>query len=104
MKKILTILIIAAWAMTVRATDDFIVFQPSADAISLQGATVGLDNREHSCVQRAVASLQADMEKVTGVRPDVAQQPDILIGTVGCNKMIDQWVKRGELRNLKGKT
>ncbi len=104
MKKILTILIIAAWAMTVRATDDFIVFQPSADAISLQGATVGFDNREHSCVQRAVASLQADMEKVTGVRPDVAQQPDILIGTVGCNKMIDQWVKRGELRNLKGKT
>ena len=55
-------------------------------------------------MQRAAASLQADFERVTGVRPSASDEPTILIGTVGVNKQIDQWVKQGVLRDLKGKT
>ena len=87
-----------------QAAEQFVIFQPAADALSLQGATVGYDSREHSCVQRAVASLLTDVECVTGEKPALGQSPNILIGTVGCNRQIDQWVKSGELRDLKGKT
>ena len=55
-------------------------------------------------MQRAAASLQADFERVTGVRPSASDEPTILIGTVGVNKQIDQWVKQGVLRDLKGKS
>ena len=55
-------------------------------------------------MQRAAASLQADFERVTGIRPATSDEPTILIGTVGVNKQIDQWVKQGMLRDLKGKT
>ena len=70
----------------------------------MAGASISVDAGEHSCVQRAVASLQQDFLRVTGVRPTVtAERPTIVVGTVGCNRQIDQWVKRGELRHLKGK-
>ena len=72
--------------------------------MSLQGVTIGFSAQEHACVQRAAASLQADFERVTGVRPATSDEPTILIGTVGVNKQIDQWVKQGVLRDLKGKT
>ena len=86
------------------AAEPFVVFKTSADALSLQDASVSFDTREHSCVQRAVASLQKDFEKVTQKRLPLSENPRILVGTVGVNKQIDQWVKKGELRDLKGKT
>ncbi len=44
------------------------------------------------------------MEKVTGVKPAISNtHPTILIGTIGCSQQIDQWVKSGELKELKGK-
>ena len=91
-----------------RAADQFVVFQASTNAIALKDASVSFDSREHSCVQRAIANLQQDFERVTGFSGktgfSVESGQSILIGTVGCNKQIDQWVKKGELRNLKGKT
>ena len=92
-------------ALGVNAADQFVVFQPQADVISLQDASISFDAREHSCVQRAVANLQQDFERVTGKTVSSGESGQtILIGTVGCNKQIDQWVKKGELRELKGKT
>ena len=100
-------------SLSLSAADQFVVFQNSTDALPLQGASLSFDAREHSCVQRAIASLQKDYERVTGGRffcdtDRVTKEPSpcytILIGTVGCNTQIDQWVKKGELRNLKGKT
>ena len=92
-------------ALGVNAAEPFVVFQASADALSLKDASISFDANEHSCMQRAVANLQQDFQRVTG-RTILSGQSGktILIGTVGCNKQIDQWVKKGELRDLKGKT
>ena len=87
-----------------QAAEPFVVFQASAETLSLQGASVSFDSREHSCVQRAVANLQKDFQKVTRKQLPVSDNARILVGTVGVNKQIDQWVKKGELRDLKGKT
>ena len=86
------------------AADKFVVFQPSANAISLNNAGIVFDTREHSCVQLAIANLKQDFERVTGKKGLNGDANTIIIGTVGTNKQIDQWVKKGILRDLKGKT
>ncbi|MBQ3699507.1 MAG: glycosyl hydrolase 115 family protein [Prevotella sp.] len=104
MKRTLFIVLCACCLSVARAAERFVVFQPEQDCLSLNGATVGYDGREHSCVQRAAASLLADVERVTGKRPANSAEPDILIGTVSCNRQIDQWVRQGVLSDLKGRT
>jgi len=104
MKRILISLLAIVATLGSEAAEPFVVFQTSADVLSLQGASVSFDSREHSCVQRAVANLQKDFEKVTQKQLPVSESARILVGTVGVNKQIDQWVKKGELSNLKGKT
>ena len=88
----------------VKAADKFVSFSPANDAWQLHDITLGYATNEHSCVQRAAASLATDFEQVTGIRPASSDNPKILIGTVGTNKQIDLWVKQGLLPNLKGKT
>ena len=104
MKKFSATIITVILTTIVQAATPFIVFQSSENTLSLKGATIGFDEREHSCVQRAIASLRIDMTTVTGVQPATDSEPTILIGTIGVNKQIDQWVKAGELRDLKGKS
>ena len=104
MKRILISLLAIVATLGSVASEPFVVFQTSADVLSLQDASVSFDTREHSCVQRAIANLQKDFEKVTQKRLPLSENSRILVGTVGVNKQIDQWVKKGELRNLKGKT
>ena len=90
-------------AMQLSAADSFVVFSEQANAQSLKGATIGLSAQEPKAVQVAAANLQQDFLRVMGFRPTTANQPTILIGTVGFNKQIDQWVKSGKLVDLKGK-
>ena len=103
MKRTLFLTLSLLMALTMSAAEQFVVFKASADVLPLQDAGISFDAKEHSCVQRAVASLQQDFQKVTGTGLN-GSQTTILIGTVGVNKQIDQWVKKGELRDLKGKT
>ena len=92
-------------AFYVKAADRFVQFQSAADAWQLNHLTVGLNPHEHSCVQLAVNNLLSDFEKVTGKKATLTDGAvEVLIGTVGCNPQIDQWVKQGKLANLKGKT
>ena len=90
-----------------QAADRFVVFQSEANSWQLKDLTIGYSEAEHSCVRLAAANLAADFEKVTGTK-SLTSAPSsptsILIGTVGVNKQIDQWVKQGILRELKGKT
>ena len=110
MKRTLFLTLSLLMALTMSAAEQFVVFQPSADVLSLKDASIFFDANEHSCVQRAIANLQQDFWRVTskaalsGVSGDSGKPGNILIGTVGVNKQIDQWVKKGELRDLKGKT
>ena len=88
------------WAAT-----PFIAFSPSDNTLSIDHARIAFDQKEHRCVAIAVESLVSDMEKVTGIRPILSsEQPTIIVGTVGVNRQIDQWVRQGILKDLKGKT
>ena len=92
-------------ASKLMAADQFVLFQPSSDVLQLRNLTVGYGDNEHSCVQIAAENLLSDFEKVTGKKATKsANEVEVLIGTVGVNSQIDQWVKQGMLRDLKGKT
>ena len=103
MKKTWILFLMLLLAHGVNAAEQFVVFQTAADVLPLQDVGISFDTKEHSCVQRAVANLKLDFERVTGRMPSDGRA-GILVGTVGVNKQIDQWVKKGELRDLKGKT
>ena len=102
MKQIFSLIVLMMVALRVSAAEQFVIFQPSGDALSLQDVGLSYDVREQPCVHRAIASLQGDFQKVTGRMPNGSVQR-IVIGTVGVNSQIDQWVKKGVLQNLKGK-
>ena len=88
-----------------RAADTFITFQPAQGALQLKDVSISYTDGEHSCVQIAVANLLRDFEQVTGVKPRRGgNDAGIVIGTIGSNPQIDQWVKQGLLKDLKGKT
>ena len=84
MKKTWILFLLLTLVRGMSAAEQFVVFQTSADALSLKDAGVAFDTKEHSCVQLAVANLLQDFQRVF--------------------VQIDQWVKKGELRDLKGKT
>ena len=88
------------------AAETFVLFEPAADTWQLSNPTISLAESEHSCVTTAAANLATDFGKVTGTEATITSltSKSILIGTVGVNKQIDQWVKQGVLRDLKGKT
>ncbi len=72
-------------------------------------ATLVVDTADHKGVVRAAGDLQADVERVTGVKPQIANTPTganvVLIGTVGKSAVIDGLVKAGKLNvdAIKGK-
>ena len=103
--KSLAFLACVTMATQLKAANQFVLFQPAADAWQLKSLTVGVSEKEHSCVQLAANNLLVDFEKVMGHKASLSDGGvEILIGTVGCNPQIDKWVKQGVLTNLKGKT
>lgn len=104
-KETLVYFLVLFMALPLQAAEHFISFHPDEGTIHLQELTIGIDGQEHSCVQLAVKNLKSDLERVTGKTVSIqANTPTILIGTVGTNPQIDQWVRQGLLHNLKGKT
>ena len=113
-KKIMVVVMLAlAMSLKVKAADTFIVFEPASGAWELSDPSICIAEGEHSCVRLAVANLATDFGEVTGTEATITSltahlspltSKSILIGTVGANKQIDQWVKQGVLRDLKGKT
>ena len=107
MQKMLLCFLCFMFAQMMTGAEPFIMFHSGEGTWSLNPATIGYDQREHSCVQLAATNLVKDFEQVTGMRPSlstVSTQSKIIVGTVGVNPAIDAWVKQGELNNLKGKT
>ena len=103
--KTLALFMFVVYTINAKAAEQFVSFQPSSDVWQLKSFSVGYCQGEHSCVQLAVQNLLSDIEKVTGQNALTAVDGiEILVGTVGVNKQVDQWVKQGELRDLKGKT
>ena len=95
--------LVAFMAISMNATERFVIYTEQSGALSLAGATIGYSDQEPKAVQIAAANLQQDIASVMGFTPMKSSTPTILIGTVGCNKQIDQWVKQKVLKDLKGK-
>ena len=95
--------LVAFMAISMNATERFVTYTEQSGALSLAGATIGYSDQEPKAVQIAAANLQQDIASVMGFTPTKSNTPTILIGTVGCNKQIDQWVKQKVLKDLKGK-
>jgi hypothetical protein len=103
--KSLVFLVCVTVTAQLKAASQFVLFQPAADAWQLKNLTIGLSEKEHSCVQLAAKNLLVDFERVTGQKATLSEGAvEVLVGTVGCNQQIDQWVKQGVLPGLKGKT
>ena len=95
----------AVLTLSASAAETFVSFSPQNGFWQLNAPTIFYANTEHSCVRLAADNLMRDFENVTGQKPALREaEPTILIGTVGANRQIDQWVKEGKLSNLKGKT
>ena len=108
-------------ALGISAAEQFVTFAEQAGAVPLRGATIVCSDHESKAVQIAAASLQQDFQRVMGFTPALSLLPSdaasaiptihshtqstplVFIATVGCNKQIDQWVKSGQLPDLKGK-
>jgi hypothetical protein len=92
-----------AVSMMVQAAETFITFTPEANTIPLASGTISYSESDYEGVKIAIRSLQADMERVLGVKPQLSTLHSplstILIGTVGKNKDIDAL----KLPDLKGK-
>jgi len=101
--RVKTIILTLLLATPLCAANQFVTFSEQADALSLKGATIGYSAQEPKAVQLAIASMQQDFQRVMDFVPAKSEQPTILVGTVGFNKQIDQWVKSGKLADLKGK-
>ena len=103
--KMLLGLLGAVLTLSASAAEPFVSFSPQDGFWQLNAPTIFYANTEHSCVRLAADNLMRDFESVTGQKPALREaEPTILIGTVGTNRQIDQWVKEGKLSNLKGKT
>ena len=99
------LLMLALFPLGSHAADAFITFQSAQGTLQLRDVSISCTDGEHSCVQIAAANLLRDFEQVTGVKPQRGgNDARVVIGTVGSNPQIDQWVKQGLLKDLKGKT
>ena len=101
--RIKTIFLLLLAALPLSAADTFVTFAEQSGAVALRSATLTYADSEPQAVKIATASLVNDFQSVMGYRPTTGEKGTILIGTVGFNKQIDQWVKSGKLANLKGK-
>ncbi|HUP02926.1 MAG TPA: glycosyl hydrolase 115 family protein, partial [Bryobacteraceae bacterium] len=93
----------------------YVRFAPTPGSFAVaQGktaATLCVDSSDWAGVVRAVGDLQADVERVTGIKPDLAKDanglkgPAILIGTVGKSPLIDRLVaaKKIDVTGIQGK-
>lgn len=68
-----------------------------------QATPIWVDGNDHAGVIRAARDVQADVERVTGVRPELSlgKQPQsevlIIVGTIGKSRYIDELIARGKL-------
>ncbi|HNW49581.1 MAG TPA: glycosyl hydrolase 115 family protein [Prolixibacteraceae bacterium] len=79
-------------------------------AIDKMAASIRYDEADWKGVIRAIGNLQTDISSVTGIKPNLlttgtSSEYEIVIGTLGKSKLIDQLIKakKIELKELKGK-
>jgi hypothetical protein len=97
----------AAGATSPTDSGSYISFAPSPGAFPLvaggKAAPMVVSARDQPGVVRVVGDLQADVQRVTGVKPDVAtddvpaQSDVVIVGTIGESPLINGLVSAGKL-------
>ena len=80
-------------------------FAPGSFPLASNGvaASIYVDTNDFWGVVRAAGDLQADVRRVTGLVPAIIYDPlppgapMVIIGTLGKNRLLDQWAKDGKL-------
>nr|AQQ74865.1 GH115 [uncultured bacterium] len=85
----------------------YVSFEPEPNAFAVyadgRASPLWLDAADYPGVIRAARDVQADIERVTGTRPELATQGQpsgralIIAGTIGKSRVIDDLVARGKL-------
>lgn len=85
----------------------YVAFKPGPDRFELaaggQAAPLFISSEDYQGVIRALGDLQGDINKVTGVKPELIQKDDpegnraVLVGTVGKSPLISRLVDNGKL-------
>ncbi|HYD84118.1 MAG TPA: glycosyl hydrolase 115 family protein, partial [Opitutus sp.] len=104
---VLGLLALAAGSATYGAIGEgaFVETQPVANGFTLvtkdRAAALHIDQQEFPGVLRIAGHLQADIERVTGVKPaiesGVPRAPAVVIGTIGQGGLVDRLVASGKL-------
>jgi hypothetical protein len=92
------------WAL---GTERFVAFEPAPDTTALiadgRAAPILIDSADWPGVRRAAGDLQADFERVAGIRPVLgAESPAatpfaVIVGTLGKSPLIDSLAQSGKL-------
>ncbi|GEN77205.1 glycosyl hydrolase 115 family protein [Chryseobacterium hagamense] len=110
-----SLLVTLVFTTMVKAADPFISFVKAENSMGLKEGSSGLtlfsDSDSDKGILRAVANLQSDFQKVTGIQPTLISQNSgvngmlIIIGEAGKSKTIDALIKQKKLdgKSLMGK-
>lgn len=110
-----SLLITLVFTTIVKAADPFISFTKTENSVVLKEHNSGLmlfsESDSDKGILRAVANLQSDFQKVTGVQPTLISQNSgangmlIIIGEAGKSKTIDALIKAKKIdgNSIKGK-
>lgn len=111
MRTLLKVIILTAsfcvCTFIINAAEPFITFEKSDSAMVLyepsQSLSILFNENTDQGIKRAINDLQADLNKVTGISPELNNtitgktSSTIIIGTVGTNSIIDDLIKRNKL-------
>ncbi len=87
------------------ARESYVAFAPSDGSFPLaasgKAAPIVVDAGDHPGVVRVAGDLQTDVERVTGVRPALGNEPSgeeiVIVGTLGRSRLVDRLVAEGKL-------
>src|SRR5690606_8741407 len=97
------------------AQESYITYQPIEGGFAIvdknTAAPILFSNADYPGVQKVAKELQGDIEKVTGIAPEISSDfsalntPTIIVGTLGKNKLIDRLIQQGKINKdaLEGK-
>ncbi|WP_394674080.1 glycosyl hydrolase 115 family protein [uncultured Chryseobacterium sp.] len=110
-----SLLIALVFTTMVKAAEPFISFVKAENSVVLKEGNSGLtlfsDSDSDKGILRAVANLQSDFQKVTGIQPHLISQNSgvngmlVIIGEAGSSKTIDALIKQKKIdgKSLLGK-
>ncbi|WP_294287069.1 glycosyl hydrolase 115 family protein [uncultured Chryseobacterium sp.] len=110
-----SLLIALVFTTMVKAAEPFIFFVKAENSVVLKEGNSGLtlfsDSDSDKGILRAVANLQSDFQKVTGIQPHLISQNSgvngmlVIIGEAGSSKTIDALIKQKKIdgKSLLGK-